>query len=252
MKIKHLLSAFAMVLVVIMTASAQEEMTLEQILQNYYQNTGVENLKQVQTMIQYGHFDLMGNTMSRITYLKRPNKMRNEMEMRGTKIITAFDGQKGWMINPFSGSSDPQPMDSITIANLQDQLSFEGLLYDYKDKGYTATYEGTEDVEGTEAYVIHLQKKDKDVWYYLDTETFIPIKQRASATINGRKIEQETYFSNYQQIEGIAFPFLTIVKSNSNGPTSQIQMVTDSIKLNVPLADSLFTLQPKETETQEQ
>ncbi len=247
MKNKPLTLIFGLALLFSFAASAQDQITLDQILNNYYQNTGVDKLKDVQTIVQYGHFDLMGNSMTRITYLKRPNKMRNEMELRGNKIITTFDGEKGYIINPFSGTTDPQPMDSITISGIKDQISFEGLLYDYKDKKYTATYEGIEDVEGTEAYVIHLHKKDKDVWFYLDTESFIPIKEKIEATIQGRNVSQEIYFSNYQQIDGIAFPFLTITKANT-GQIGQMQIITDSIKLNFPMADSLFTIKPKETE----
>ncbi len=251
MKAKIISLFLGFVLLLTFVATAQDEMTLEQILDTYYENTGVDKLKDVQTIVQYGHFDFMGNSMSRITYLKRPDKMRSEMELRGSKVITTFDGEHGYIINPFSGTTEPQPMDSITIASLKDQISFEGLLYDYKDKGYEANYEGIEEVDGTEAYVIHLHKKDKDIWYYLDTETFIPIKERVEAIVQGRNVTQEIYFSNYKQVNGIAFPFLTITKGNT-GQMGQVQMITDSIKLNVPIADSLFTIQPKETEKTEQ
>lgn len=248
MKTRALHLFLGLLLFVSLGASAQEEMTLDQILNNYYKIAGVSKMKNVQTIVTYGHVEMSSNNLSRITYLKRPNKIRSEMNFHGSKLITLFDGQKGWIINPFAGSTEPQPMDSIAVASLKDQVSFEGLLYDYKDKGYTATYEGIEDVDGTDTYCIHLHKKDKDIWFYLDTETFIPIKEKSQTVFRGRNVSQETYLSNYQQIDSIAFPFLTISQAN-NG--RKIQIITDSIKLNVPLSDTLFTVKPKETENQQ-
>lgn len=222
---------------------AQEDLTLEQVLQNYYQAIGTEKLKNVNTIVQYGHLDLGGNTLNRTTYIKRPDKIRSETNYMGNKIIMTFDGQQGWMINPMTGTNEPQPMDSITVANIKDQINFEGLLYNYKDHGYTAQLEGIEDVNGTDAYVIHLHKPKRDIWFYLDAETFIPIQQKSESTIKGRKITSTYTFSNYKQINGIAFPFLTTI---IGGPMGQMQAVADSIKLNVPLPDSLFTIKPTE------
>ncbi len=118
----------------------------------------------------------------------------------------------------------------------------EGILYNYKDKGYTAELDGTEEVEGSDAYVIHLVKQDStkekpdEFWYYLDAETFIPIKVKGQTTLRGQEVTSETYFSNYKQINGIAFPMLMTIGSGGRS----MQYVIDSVEINIDVPDSLF------------
>ena len=55
----------------------------------------------------------------------------------------------------------------------EDAADFTGVLVDYKAKGYTLDYLGTEDVDGTDAHKLRVTRPNGDVSYvYLDPDYF--------------------------------------------------------------------------------
>ena len=42
--------------------------------------------------------------------MARPNKMRMEFTIQGMTGVQAYDGKTGWMVMPFMGKKDPEPM----------------------------------------------------------------------------------------------------------------------------------------------
>jgi len=221
---------------------AQDDLTLEEVLNNYYEAAGLNNYKNVNTIVFKGKMVMQGMEFPITLYKKRQDKIRTETEFQGNKIISAFDGKNGWSINPMAGTKEPQDMDAKQAKQMKEQADMEGILYNYKDKGYKAELDGTEEVEGSDAYVIHLVKQDStkekpdEFWYYLDAETFIPIKVKGQTTLRGQEVTSETYFSNYKQINGIAFPMLMTIGSGGRS----MQYVIDSVEINIDVPDSLF------------
>ncbi len=71
-------------------------------------------------------------------YHKRPMSFKSEAAFQGMEIITAFDGETGWTINPFIGNSDPQPMTEEIADRISLQADYDGIFYNYKEKGYAA------------------------------------------------------------------------------------------------------------------
>ena len=47
----------------------------------------------------------------------------------------------------------------------------DGMLWNWKEKGYTVTFDGKEDMEGTSCYKIKVDTKEGDSFtYYIDAE----------------------------------------------------------------------------------
>ena len=86
------------------SASAQE-VTLEQLLANYYEAIGgLEAWRAVESMKISGTMSMgrgMQPTFTR--WVKRPNKIRVEFEIQGNKVVQAYDGHAGWRIMPMRG-----------------------------------------------------------------------------------------------------------------------------------------------------
>ncbi len=82
-------------------------------------------------------------------YVKQPNMVRNETEMRGNLIVQAYDGKTAWAIIPFR-SEDPEEMTGPQAQSIIGQAEIGSPLVNYKDKGFKIELLGKEEFEGTE------------------------------------------------------------------------------------------------------
>src|SRR5947209_906769 len=67
--------------------------------------------------------------------LKRPRKMRMELQFNGQTAVQVFDGNNGWKLRPFLNRRvvEPYTADEMKIASLQQDL--DGPLVDYATNG---------------------------------------------------------------------------------------------------------------------
>ena len=87
---------------------------------------------------------------------KRPGEVRTEATLQGMTQVEAYDGKEGWRISPFQGRKDPERMSADDLKALMEEAEIDGPLVDWKAKGSTVDYLGTEDVEGTLAHKLIL------------------------------------------------------------------------------------------------
>ncbi len=178
---------------------------------------------------------------------KRPNKLRSEVVIQGMTLIQAFDGKTAWMIMPFGGNTDPQPMPEEQAQRMEEQADFDGPFLDGEKKGYKLELIGKVEEEGTEAYKIKITNKFGDVTYYfLDTEYFLPFKEDGKRTVRGQEIEFESSIGDYKKVGDLVIPFST--ESKAKGSEQGQSVTFDKVELNVDLDDSLFAMPaPKPT-----
>ncbi len=218
--------------------------TLDEILKNHFDAVGLEKLKNVKTINFTGKVVQGGMELPFTMFLARPLKYRMDITVQGQQITQAFDGTSGWMVNPLTGSLDPQDMDPEQIKEMEKQADFEGELYNYEKKGSQLELIGTEDFEGTKVYKLKLTDKDGDITYhYLDSDTYVVIKTISKRTINGTEVEGESLFSNFQMVDGMAFPY-----SISTGMNGQImaEIVIEKAEFDKKLDNSFFEKPEKE------
>jgi len=236
MKKSIALSVIAFLMVVI-TGNAQE-MKLDDVLKAYYKASGVEKMKDWTTLQEKGKQIAQGMEFPFTITSKRPLKLRIEADVQGTKMIQAFDGQQGWSIIPWSGSSAPQDMTADQIKSMKEQADMEGLLYNWKEKGHQAELLGKEDMEGSPVYKIKLVKANGDVdLYFIDAENYVLLKTTSKVKMQGNETEVENLYTNYQDVKGvlIAGTMTTKIKDQTVS-----QIVTEKTEVNVPVSDSLF------------
>jgi len=90
----------------------------------------------VQTIITRGTLTQVGSEIPIVTYNKRPNKVKIEGLFQDVKFIESFDGKNGWTYNPFGGNTKPVLLEPEYLETLKDRADIDGLLYNYKEKGY--------------------------------------------------------------------------------------------------------------------
>jgi outer membrane lipoprotein-sorting protein len=173
--------------------------------------------------------------------LKRPKSMRIDISIQGMSIVQAYDGSVGWMLNPMSGRSTAEPLPSEMMKSVEEQADMDGPLMDYKAKGHTAELLGKETADGTECYKVKLTEKDGDVTvFFIDTETFLGIKQEATRTIRGTAVETETIVGNWKDVGGVMYPHS--IDAGQKGSPQRQKLTIEKIEVNVPVDDARFKM----------
>jgi len=226
----------------LLSASAPFAQTVDEVIaKNIQAHGGMEKLKAVHSTRTTGKF-IQGSF--RATFLqenKRPDKVREELLIQGLAQIQAYDGKTGWQISPFGGRKDPELMSQDDVKSLQIDADIDGPMVNYKEKGHKAELLGHDSVEGTDCYKVKLTLKNGGVrYYFLDADSFLEIKMENQSNIRGAVVFTENYYGDYEQVNGLYFPFA--FESGQKGSQERAKFTVERVELNVPLADSLFSM----------
>jgi outer membrane lipoprotein-sorting protein len=243
---RFLLPALAAVALIAVGASAQ---TVDEIIaKNVQARGGLEKLKAIRTLRTTVKFSDGSFRAEFRQENKRPGKVREEFIIQGMAQIQAYDGKTGWQISPFGGRKDPDLMSQDDMKSLIVDGDMDGPLVDYKEKGHLAELVGHDPMEGTDCYKIKLSMKNGDIrYYYLDTDSYLELKVEIQTTIRGALQESELYYGDYEQVNGIYYPFA--VEQAQKGSSSRQQFSVEKIEQNVDLDDSLFAMPAAKPET---
>ena len=219
-----------------------QELSVDDVLSRYYEAAGgAEKLKSVMTRRMTGRMQVAPGMEATFTMLgKRPAKMRMEFTIQGMTAVQAFDGERGWMISPFMGQTEPEPMPADVVQTIREDADFDGPLIDFAVKGHAVELLAKEDVRGTETYRLKLTLKDGQVtYYYLNSESFLPIKTQARRTVQGMDINADTFMSDYKSVDGMMLPFS--IQVTGQGPQGQTLSI-ESVEFNVDIDDKVFEM----------
>jgi hypothetical protein len=238
------LIAFITAALVVSGALAQEKSqpTVDQLVaKNIEAKGGASALRDLGTLRLSGKM-LVQEGQILLTYLqikKRPEDVRTEASLQGMTQIEAYDGKDGWRISPFFGRKDPERMSADDVKALVEDAEMDGPLVDWKAKGNTVEYLGTEDVDGTPAHKLKVTRKNGDVsLVYLDPDHFLEIRVVTQRTRHGAYEEVETDLGDYEKVGGVFVP--TSIEFGSKGSPDKQRIIIDKVEGNVPVDDALF------------
>jgi hypothetical protein len=206
---------------------------------------GLEKAKAVQTEritgTIYFNPELYGPFLAEF---KRPGKMHNEVTIQNKTVVRSFNGKdSGWVTNPFAGKNAPEPMSSEEVKDAVNEADFDGPLVDAKAKGNVIELNGTEKVEGRDAYILKVTHKDGQVSAYsFDTKTFLLVKWSGVDTVSGEEVTRETYFHDYRDVGGLKFAFELV--SNTPGADVTQRIVVDKIEVDPQIDETHFGKPP--------
>ncbi|MCU0458937.1 MAG: outer membrane lipoprotein-sorting protein [Bacteroidales bacterium] len=233
---KKSLLFFAALLLV--SGGAVMSQTLDEVLAGHFSATGQDNLLKINSQKITGKMIQSGIEIPFVQYAKRPGKVRLEASLQGMTLIQTFNGTEGWMINPFAGVTAPQPMTEDQLRSVKYQADSDGMLWNWKEKGYQVTLEGQEDMEGTSCYKIKLATEPGDIFtFWIDADTYILLRQNTKMTVMGNESESDNYFSNYSMVEGIAMPGKAETKMQGQ---LVMTLIFEKVEFNQELEDTLF------------
>lgn len=234
---KNLVVSFLMTIIF---SSLSFSQTVDEILAEHLAAVGQEKLLATNTISTTGKIIQESFEIPFTTYNKRPMSYRLDAEFQGMKISSGFDGTNGWNIHPMMGSTDPQPMTEEQADRTKIQADYDGLFYNYKEKGYTVEFIGKETVDDIETYVLKLTRPNGDViTSYIDAENFVLLKMKSKMKVQGVETEAENIFSNYKYVNDILTAHS--METKMNGKTI-MQMIIETITYDIDIPDSMFTM----------
>ena len=84
--------------------------------------------------------------------MKRPRKMRVELQFHGQTAVQVYDGTHGWKLRPFLNRNEVEPFSAEELKIASNQQDLDGPLVDYAAKGSHVELDGREKVEDRDTY----------------------------------------------------------------------------------------------------
>lgn len=179
-------------------------------------------------------------TLGIVQTRQRPDSIREEATLQGLTQVESYDGKEGWKIDPFQGRKDPERTSPDDLKGLIESARIGGPLEDYKARGATLEYAGTEDIDGTAAHKLKLTQSDGDVQYvYLDPDYFLEIRIESQRSVRGVKQTVITDLGEYEKVADVFWA--TAITSGRKGDSSPAKIIYDKVEVNIPLDAGYFS-----------
>ena len=224
-KVIKLLTFFCLII------SISQAQTVDEIQKKYIDALGGQDkLSTLKNIYQEAEMEVMGMTMPSKLWVIYGSAVRQELEVQGQKILTYVGPNGGWIINPMMGSTDATPLSADAAKGYESMLTPAGELGNYKQNGYTATFEGKEPVNANDAFKVKLAKDSSETIVFVDVKTNYITKTVTKVNAMGQKIEITTLYSDYKKSpEGYVFPYAFTI---NNPMIGEIKSTVKKLEVN--------------------
>ena len=212
--------------------SIDSDISAEDVINEYVKAIGGKDaLTEVTSIEIKATSNIQGTVLEMYSVKNNQNQSLMEMSAMGMTIAkTVFNKFQGY--NEVNGQRIPLTEVELEQAIINSAL-FSELNFDFS----LVELVGTSDVEGEKAYEIKVTD-NKSVFYSVDTG--LKLKEVESQEVEGNLIVGETYYREYEEVEGILLPKVINQVSASIPIPGGITFKATSIKLNVETKESDF------------
>jgi hypothetical protein len=153
-------------------------------------------------------------------------------------MVQAYDGEKGYSINPMTGSTDPVEMTPEQVKQTLRSNIFQNSMANYLKNGQLALA-GEENVNDKPAYKIKATIEGGAVIdMYIDKSSYFLVKTSATTEMNGMSVTMDSYPSDYTETSGIMIP----MKTSTSAQGMDIVINFTKVEVDVPMEDSFFKI----------
>ncbi len=230
---KLILSVSLLLAVIIVNAQS-----LEDIIGKYTVANKLDKISNFKTIKISAKTSVMGMDMPMEMWMKNPNKFKSVTSFNGQDIVQVFDGEKGYMVNPMAGSSDPVEMTSDQLKEIARNNMFNNYMAQYLKDG-KLSLAGEDAVNGKPAFKVKADLGNgNSAVMYIDKSSYLLTKTVADVNQGGMAITVESYPSDYTDTNGIMLPMKTTTS------TSGMDIVTTftKVEVDVPIEDTVFKI----------
>lgn len=224
------------VLAGLIAISAINAQSLEEIVMKYTAANKLDKVSGLKTIKLTAKMSMMGMEMPMVLWMKNPDKIKTVTSFNGQDIISVFDGEKGYQINPMTGSSDPVEMTPEQAKQTLNSNVFQNYMVNYFKKGQLALA-GEDKVNEKPVFKLKATIEGGSVVeLYIDKASFLLVKTVASVNQGGTPIKIESYPSEYTETNGFLLP----MKTTSSASGMEFVVNFTKVEVDVPMEDSIF------------
>jgi hypothetical protein len=186
--------------------------------------------------------------------MRRPRKIRYEIQFNGQTAIQVFDGTNGWKLRPYLNRSvvESYTAEELKMASVQSDL--DGPLVDYAAKGTQVALDGMEKVEDRDTYKLKLTAKNGQVTHvWIDSQSFLEAKiEGQPRRLDGVSHPVEIYYHDFRPVNGLEMPFEMETRVLPVAPKAQaatarmpavpVEKITiENVTVNPNIEEALFS-----------
>jgi outer membrane lipoprotein-sorting protein len=222
-------------LIIMSVISAQ---TLDEIVKKYTAANKLDQVSNLQTIKITANMSMMGMEMPMVMWMKNPNKIKSVTTFNGQEMIQAFDGEKGYVVSPMTGSTEPVEMTEDQVKQTLRNSMFQNYMANYFKNGQLALA-GEDKVNDKQAYKIKATAEGGTVIdMYIDKSSYLLVKTSTTTSQGGMTITMDSYPSDYKETSGLLVP----MKTTSSAQGMDIVINFTKVEVNLPMDDSLFKI----------
>ena len=212
--------------------------SLEDIVNKYTVANKLDKISGFKTLKITGKMSMMGMDMPMELWMKNPNKIKSVTNVQGQDIIQVYDGEKGYMVNPMTGSTTPVEMTPDQVQQALRNNMFRNEILEYLKNG-KLVLEGEENVNGNPAYRLKASiEEGATSTVFIDKNTFLVAKTIVSTNQGGMPVTIESYPSDYTETSGVLLP----MKTTSSTSGMEFVVTFTKVEVDIPMDDSVFKL----------
>jgi outer membrane lipoprotein-sorting protein len=199
-----------------------------------------EKWSAVKSLVMKNKFSVQGMDIESKTSVLVGQGFRTEVEVMGNKIITAINGESGWMMRPamMGGTGEPEIMPADQVKLAASQKNIGSALIIAQKEGAKIELESKEKLDGADVYLIKVTKASGDEsQVYVSASTYFIVKVTGKMKANGQEVDTEVNFSNYKPVDGLYFPYTMETTSPMGG---MMTVETVAVEINPNLDPAIF------------
>jgi len=209
------------------------DMTAEKVIEQYIRAMGGrDQINDIRDVKQIASVSMGPRTIVIETYRKQPDKMASRTLMNGNVMQEqVFNGEKAVV----TAMGQTRELAGEQLESMKFQARMHKFLR-YDELGVEISLEGTEAIDGNQAYKIKVTNPDGMVRYdYYDVNSSMRVKTKQTVQGPQGEVTQAQTYSDYRVVEGVKFPY----RIDISGMQS-MTMEVDSITVNEGIEDKVF------------
>lgn len=210
-----------------------EGLTAEKVIEKYIDAIGgKENLEKINDFTMEAITNMQGMEIKQVIYKKTPNKFASIMSMQGNIMQQQLYNGERAIVKGYAGEKEIVGDD---LTNLKVDATLNAELK-YKELGVNLTLESIETIEGKDTYKLKVENPTgKTTYDFYDIETGLKLFSKETIVAPQGEFSQMQAFSDYQEVEGILYPFSIKISGVQN-----LELKVESVKINTDLSDDIF------------
>jgi outer membrane lipoprotein-sorting protein len=206
--------------------------SLEEIVKKYTVANKLDKISGFSTIKITANMSMMGMNLPMELWMKNPNKIKTVTNMNGQEMISVFDGEKGYTINPMTGSTEPIEMSADQANQTMNNNMFQNSLANYLKNG-KLSLAGEDKVNDKPAFILKADLGGgNSINMFIDKSSYLMVKTSISAS----GVMVDTYQSDFKEINGLFLPMKTTMSMSG----MEIITTFDKVEVNIPMDDSIF------------